>query len=80
MVKMFWMIVGATLVPLGYEFLRTKKYLRPRGLDLRQLYWRKSRERERARAQGTWRLARAKGGVSLGQLASFLSDLKDRRK
>ena len=39
MVKIFWMIVGATLVPLGYEFLRTKKYLRPRGLDLRQLWY-----------------------------------------
>ena len=30
MVKMFWMIVGATLVPLGYEFLRTKN-----GVSLR---------------------------------------------
>ena len=40
MVKIFWVIVGATLVPLGYEFLRTKKYLRPRLLDLRQhIFW-----------------------------------------
>jgi hypothetical protein len=26
MVMMFWMIVGAILVPLVYEFLRTKKF------------------------------------------------------
>jgi hypothetical protein len=25
-VMMFWMIVGAILVPLVYEFLRTKKF------------------------------------------------------